>query len=127
MTITKTIVYTCCDGKEFYDIKLAEQHEAEIKRKTENLYDEWIRTSYGAKRLFEKHSLSETGVWRIRGEDPNPDFGGHHYQPELGTVEGKLEAVILYAVNLPGFYTWGGGGTIEKVEIKPVYLISMKT
>lgn len=58
----------------------------------------------------------ELGVFE--GEDPNCDFGGSHYQPELGTVEGRLEDVIRYAVKLPNFYTWGAGGDIEKIKIK---------
>jgi hypothetical protein len=118
MNITKTIIYTCSDGKEFSDEKLAEKHEVEITQKAEARYEQWIRTSYGGKKLLEKHSLNENGTWRIRGEDPNCDLGGHHYHPDLGTVEGKLEDVIRYAVNLPRFYAWGGGGDIQKVQIK---------
>lgn len=80
----------------------------------------WLRTSYSGQKLREKHSLDEEGTWRIRGEDPNCDLGGHHHQPELGTVEGKLRKVVEHAVQLSGFYTWGGGGDITKVIIKKV-------
>ncbi len=118
MTITKTIKFTCSDGKEFVDEKLAKQHEEQITRKAEARCEEWTRTSYGAKKLLEKHRLDEVGTWRIHGEDPNCDFGGHHFQPDLGVVEGKLSDVIKHAVKLPAFYTWGGGGDITKVEIK---------
>jgi hypothetical protein len=118
MTITKTITYMCSDGKIFTDEKLAEKHEAEIVQKSEARYEQWIRSSYGGKKLLEKHSLNEVGIWQIRGEDPNCDMGGAHYQPNLGTVEGRLEDVIRYAVKLPEFYTWGSGGNIEKIEIR---------
>src|SRR5581483_9262782 len=66
------------------------------------------------KRLLEKYSPTESGEWRIFGEDPNCDFGGHHHEPELETVVGLYRDVVDYAVTLPGFFQWGGGGRIEK-------------
>lgn len=57
-----------------------------------------------------KGMLSEYGVWRVRGEDPNCDMGGPHIEPELGYFEGKLIDVVRYAVMLPNFWAWGGGG-----------------
>ena len=66
--------------------------------------------------LMKKHSLDEPGLWQIFGEDPNCDFGGCHSQPRLGFVEGNLNDVILYAVELPGFWQWGAGGDIKKVD-----------
>lgn len=83
-------------------------------------YEQFTETTYSGKKLLESHSLSETGTWRILGEDPNCDFGGPHHSPFLGTVEGKLEDVIRYAVELPGFWQWGFGGSIEKVEVKKI-------
>jgi hypothetical protein len=68
----------------------------------------------------QKYALSERGTWRINGEDPNCDFGGCHSQPYLATVTGTYKDVIDYAVELANFWTWGGGGTITKVEIIPV-------
>jgi hypothetical protein len=120
MAITKTITYTCTDGKVFTDANLADIHERDVQMKAQDRFKEWTRSSYSGKRLLEKHSLNETGTWRIRGEDPNCDFGGHHHNPDLGTVEGRLEDVIRYAVGVSGFYTWGHGGDIVKVEIKKV-------
>jgi hypothetical protein len=117
MTITKTVTYTCSDGKKFTDERLAEKHEAEIELKSKTKYEEWIRTSYSGTKLLKNHSLSEVGFWRIRGEDTR-DMGGNHHQPDLGTVEGSLEEAIRYAVKLPEFYTWGAGGDIQKVNIK---------
>lgn len=80
---------------------------------------EKYKNTYNYKELVKQHSLSEYGFWKVRGEDPNCDFGGSHYQPDLGTFEGKLEDVIAYAVNLPNFWQWGAGGDFNKVS-KPV-------
>lgn len=74
-----------------------------------------FRNTYSYQQLVKKHSLSETGIWKVRGEDPNCDFGGHHHMPELGTFEGKLEDIVAYAVTLTGFWQWGSGGDITKV------------
>lgn len=128
MAITKSTTYTCSDGTKFNDEWKANEHEqklndARFASMNGGLSDraaKWLRTSYSGQRLREKHFLDEEGTWRIRGEDPNCDFGGHHYQPELGTVEGKLRDVVEHAVQLDGFYTWGGGGDIIKVTIKKV-------
>ena len=128
MAITKSTTYTCSDGMKFNNEWKANEHEqklndAKFASMNGGLSDraaKWLRTSYCGQKLREKHSLDEEGTWRIRGEDPNCDFGGHHYQPELGTVEGKLRDVVEHAVQLDGFYTWGGGGDIIKVTIKKV-------
>ena len=91
-----------------------------MTQKKQSAYEQYTQTSYSGKELLKKHSLSDTGLWRIKGEDPNCDFGGHHYQPDLGVVEGTLKDVIEYAVNLKSFWTWGGGGSIEPVKITKV-------
>jgi hypothetical protein len=70
------------------------------------------KLTYSYRALLQKHKLTDTGVWKVRGEDDNADFGGHHYMPELGMFEGKLEDIIAYAVTIPRFWTWGGGGDI---------------
>jgi hypothetical protein len=88
--------------------------------KTKQSALEQYRNTYSGKALLQKHSLTETGLWRIRGEDPNCDFGGHHYQPDLGVVEGTLKDIIDYAVGLKNFWTWGGGGDISLVEVKKI-------
>lgn len=66
--------------------------------------------------LLKKHKLDEVGTWEVRGEDSNCDIGGSHHQPLLGYFEGKLEDVIKHAVHLSGFWQWGGGGDIIKLE-----------
>ena len=64
--------------------------------------------------------MKDYGKWMIQGEDPNPDWGGSHHNPILGYVEGKLDNVINYAIALPRFWQWGGGGRITKINIDKV-------
>lgn len=78
-------------------------------------YDRYV-SGYSGSRLLQKHSLDEEGLWQIKGEDPNCDMGGSHVQPDLGIAHGKLRDVIEYAVELSGFWQWGSGGDIRKVE-----------
>lgn len=98
--------------------------------KTKN-YIQYTQTSYSGRKLLEEHSLEEYGFWKILGEDPNCDLGGSHHQPDLGTVEGKLGDIIDYAVELPGFWQWGGGGDIIKqdrpLKITPETLAERKS
>ena len=88
---------------------------------------ERYKRCYSYKELLKKHSLDEEGVWEIRGEDPNCDFGGHHYQPQLGAVTGKLGDVIEAAVEMSNFWTWGCGGDIRPVKIIPVESLGKNT
>lgn len=73
--------------------------------------------TYAFGQLIKKHSLETVAVWDIYGEDPNCDFGGHHHNPFLERVRGRLTDVISYAETLNDFYTWGGGGKIEFCKI----------
>ncbi len=79
-----------------------------------NSYKQFTEVSYSGTNLLKNHSLDEEGVWEIYGEDPNCDMGGHHHEPHLDTVIGKLRDVIEYAVDLPNFWQWGAGGRITK-------------
>lgn len=79
--------------------------------------DKFFET-YGGKRLLEKHSLNDVGVWLVKGEDPNCDWGGHHHNPSLGYLSGKLSEVVTEAVEMSGFWTWGAGGEITAVNIR---------
>ena len=81
----------------------------------ESNYERFIKSS-SYSLLLREYRLDETGIWQIFGEDPNCDFGGCHSQPSLGFVEGKLEDVIEYAVELPNFWQWGAGGDIRKID-----------
>lgn len=85
----------------------------EVERKVKDYLDR----TYSGKRLLEHHSLDEKGLWKVKGEDPNCDMGGYHHQPELGIVDGTLKEALEYAIQHPSFYTWGGGGDFEKVNI----------
>ena len=85
-----------------------EESKKAFKNYTQNLYS--------GRQLMMKHNLNEYASWHIRGEDPNCDFGGPHHQPDLGYFLGTLEECIKYAVDLPSFWTWGGGGRITKAE-----------
>jgi len=82
------------------------------KMKALENYKKFLET-YSGVELLKKHKLDETGIWRIRGEDPNCDMGGHHYMPELGIFSGTLQDVIMYGANLPNFWQWGAGGNFE--------------
>ncbi len=75
------------------------------------------KKTYAGARLLEKYSLDTQGIWRIRGEDPNCDLGGHHHQPDLGLFDGTLREAIEHGTGLPGFWQWGAGGNFSLVEI----------
>ena len=77
-------------------------------------YERYLNT-YSGRELLTKYSLNETGTWKILGEDPNCDLGGHHGKPELGLYEGKLGDIIRYGVELMGFWQWGYGGEFIKL------------
>ena len=88
-----------------------------MAKHTQDKYQDYLST-YNGRNL--KHALSTYGLWRVRGEDPNCDMGGTHYEPDLGTYEGTLEEVIRYAVELPSFWQWGAGGRFEKVDTNKI-------
>jgi hypothetical protein len=68
--------------------------------------------------LKEKYQPNEFGLWEIRGEDPNCDLGGSHHEPLLTRVEGTYSDAVEAALSLDGFWTWGFGGRIKKVEFE---------
>ena len=70
--------------------------------------------------LLKKYPADQEGTWRVLGEDPNCDLGGHHHQPELGIFSGKYADVVFMAIDMSGFWQWGAGGDIKLVEIKQV-------
>lgn len=83
-------------------------------------YQQYTQVSYSGRELLKKHKLTEQGLWKIRGEDANCDLHGPHHMPDLGIVEGTLKDVIEYAVELPLFWQWGGGGDITKIGPIPM-------
>jgi hypothetical protein len=68
------------------------------------------------KQLREKYPDNPFGLWEIRGEDSNCDMGGYHNEPLLTRVEGKYFDAVELALSLTGFFSWGAGGSISKVE-----------
>lgn len=81
-------------------------------------YHQFTQVSYSGRELLKKHALTEEGIWEVRGEDPNPDMGGPHSNPYIGTYQGTLAKVIAFAVNHPNFWQWGAGGVIRKIEVQ---------
>lgn len=81
-----------------------------------NDYEQYLET-WNGRELLKKYNLKDSGLWNVYGEDPNCDLGGPHHEPYLGLYRGTLRNIIADAVNLPRFYTWGGGGRIEKVVV----------
>ena len=72
------------------------------------------------RRLINKFPATQEGTWWIRGEDPNCDWGGPHSQPNLGYYTGRYVDIVDLALTMPGFWTWGGGGSISEVKTKAV-------
>lgn len=79
------------------------------KKSPRDNYEKYLST-WSGKQLLEDHRLTDTGIWKILGEDPNCDMHGPHHQPDLGIVQGVLEDVIMHGANLPNFWEWGAGG-----------------
>jgi hypothetical protein len=74
--------------------------------------------TYNGRQLVEKYGdMNVEGTWQVVAEDPNCDFNGPHHQPYLFTAEGKLFDVVLEAVNYSGFWQWGYGGDITRIDI----------
>lgn len=109
--VTTIKKYSAFDGKEFPSYEEAIAHEAKLHEKAGKNYNTFLGT-YNGKTLLKNHSLTQYGIWKVDGEDPNCDFGGHHHRPFLGYFEGILDNVIRRAVSLPGFWQWGSGGNI---------------
>lgn len=79
-------------------------------------YQQYTTVCYEGRELLKKHSLTETGLWEVLGEDGNVELAGPHHQPHLGVFEGTLVDVIKLVVELPRFWEWGAGGTIRKIN-----------
>ena len=77
-------------------------------------------------RLLKDYPADAQGTWQILGEDPNCDFGGPHHEPELEVVTGTYKNVVEYALTLPRFFNWGGGGRI-KLMTPPKGLVNVDT
>ena len=105
-------------------IKSLQKRKEQLEKEVNSLHsnpkvDDFLRR-YTGEQLLKEHSLDEYGIWEVKGEDPNPDFAGHHHEPSLGLFEGRLEDVIIKAVSLDGFWSWGAGGRIIKHKEPPI-------
>lgn len=78
------------------------------------------------KLLSQRKDPCEVGIWHVKGEDPNCDFGGTYIQPTLRFAEGEYKHVVEYALELPRFFIWGNGGSIEKIEVITVDNMSVE-
>lgn len=74
--------------------------------------DQFLAGYYG-KNLLERHSLDEIGVWKIVSEG---DEQGAN-RKTLAHVNGQLTDVIDLALKTPGFFSWGSGGSLEKITV----------
>jgi hypothetical protein len=110
--VTKKTVYIAYDGTEHETYQKAVSHNNMKNGETQEYFDKYIAT-YRGQNLLSKHSLEDEGFWEVRGEDPNCDLGGKHYEPIIGVFEGKLRDVIKTAVMTQGFWQWGSGGSIK--------------
>lgn len=104
------------DGKKFDTQTEAEAHEAELERKAVDRYIKYMKDTYGGKRLLQDHSPNDVGFWKVVGESDDPGIGGGR-GPDLGTYEGRLIDVIHHATAMDAFWSWGGGGSITKVNV----------
>jgi len=106
------------DGK-VYDTEIdALRADESFRAKADHVFH--FGRTYSGKQLLEKYALTKYGIWCVKGEDPNPDFGGHHHEPILGYFEGTLEDVIKKAYTLKNWGAWGGAGTIVLAEPEKV-------
>lgn len=110
-------VFQAEDGGVFATAIECITHESKLKVQREDRLTKY-RNGYSYRNS--KYSDNEYGTWQVYGEDPNCDFGGSHHQPYLGTYQGKFIDVARKAVELVGFWQWGAGGEIRKIEVNKV-------
>lgn len=109
--------YYTTDGKEFESLMEAEKYDDQRANVEAGKFSMYLQTDAG-RVLQNKHSLDEVGIWEVRGEDPNCDYGGSHCNPYIGTYSGKLATVVKIAVLDDNFWTWGAGGYIRKIDVE---------
>lgn len=115
--ITERVTFITLDGTEHPTYQAAVDYQIERDKRGEKRLADYKKT-FNYRQLIAKHNLDSEGVWEVLGEDPNCDLAGPHHQPYLGTFSGKLRTCIEMAVNLDGFWQWGSGGSIRKIEVK---------
>lgn len=106
-------VYMTSDNKVHASIHAATEHQLSIDNSNDDLVNRYLE-SYDYRN--NRYSMNELGLWEVRGEDPNCDFGGHHHQPYICTYNGKFIDALKEAVKHGSWMTWGAGGSIKKIE-----------
>jgi hypothetical protein len=87
-----------------------------INLSPDELYEKYINNCHSNFRSSaQARDLNEVAVWRVRGESTENGSGA-----VIGLYQGKLEHVIRYAVIQPHFWSYGSGGSIEKLDVKQV-------
>lgn len=114
--IKEVEVFQTSDGKQWNSEIQAELHQKELDRTPEQKAIDEYRSSYD-NLLKNGYHLESSGIWEVRGEDPNADFDGRHHYPFLGVVRGTLEQAILWANKQKNWKYWGNGGKITAVNI----------
>lgn len=114
-------VWQAKDGSIHASEKLACLHDLDTQVFNKKSVPHYLDT-YAGRELLKMHSWDEYGLWQIKGEDPNCDRNNpHNIQPDLGVLEGALKDVIATAVEMPHFWSWGGGGgSIWKINTRKV-------
>jgi hypothetical protein len=80
---------------------------------TKTALDRYLLTRKGTE-LLSNHSLDETGVWTVFGEEPDGDMYGNNRRPFIGCYRGSLRDVLVYVTSHDLFWSWGGGGVVRR-------------
>lgn len=78
-------------------------------------YEKYL-TSFNGGIVTKKHSLSDFGLWEVRGESEHDGVHGSYTLPLLGYFQGTLQNVLMYVVELDKFWTYGSGGEIKAID-----------
>jgi hypothetical protein len=84
--------------------------ETELTAGPRRRVDKYFASQHG-KEVAREHHSSQCGLWRVHGESTENGRGRY-----LGIYEGRLFDVIDKVSQNANFYSYGSGGTIEKVE-----------
>lgn len=106
-------VWVAADGKEFQTQAEAEAYDATLDKR-----EVAVRKYVDSRQPYDKYPPDLYGVWEVRGEDPNCDFGGHHHNPFIGIYQGTYIEVVREVIDHKNFFTWGWGGNIKPYNKK---------
>jgi hypothetical protein len=106
--------WTTSDGTVFDSLEAAEAHE--YLEDHINQYKKWLKSRAGQE-CMKHYGELETGIWEVRGEDPNPCPTGPHGTPLLGYFEGTFRDAAIFGCSRPAWKVYGDGGTVRKLTI----------